>query len=368
MNRIAGIINLDQEIDNMNELTYFRCTGAVPFAARYRLIDFTISNMINANIDSIAIFARKKYRSLLDHLEQGKAWDLDRQHGGLFILPPDWNDPTDISKGELQHFHNNIDFIHRVQADYIIITGSQHICNIDMQDVLEEHIATKADVTVVYKNVDQLHPEHQFTNKLTLDNNNRVVEIDYEKENTQIYMNMYIMKKTALLNWIELSIEKGYSNLFNDAIIPNLSSLHVHGYEYSGTHAFIHSVESYYRNSMCLLNDDSYDGLFQTEAPILTKLKNEVPATYAKNSFVRRSMVANGCHIHGDVQNSILFRSVKVGEGAKIEDSIIMQRCEIAPDAVLKHVILDKECSISSGQVLIGTKENPFVVAKRQRL
>lgn len=368
MNRIAGIINLDQEIDSMNELTYFRCMAAIPFGARYRMIDFTISNMINANIDSIAIFARKKYRSLLDHLEQGKAWDLDRQHGGLFILPPDWNDPTDISKGELQHFHNHIDFIHRVNADYIVVSGSQHICNIGLQAVLEEHIETKADVTVIYKYMKQLDSEHHYTKKLTIDENNRVVEIDYGKENPHVYMNMYIMKKTALLKFIELSIEKGYTNLFKEAIKPNLSSLHVHAYQYRGAHAFIHSVESYYRNSMRLLDDNFYDCLFQTEAPIRTKLKNEAPATYSENAHVERSMVANGCHISGDVRNSVLFRSVKVGEGASIEDSIIMQRCEIAPDAVLKHVILDKECTISSGQVLIGTKENPFVVAKRQKL
>ena len=133
MDRIAGIINLDHEQDALGELTYFRCTAAVPFAARYRLIDFTISNMVNSGIESIAVFVRKKFRSLLDHLEQGKAWDLDRNRGGLFILPPDWNDPTDISRGDLQHFHNNIDFINRVLADYIVVTGSQNICNINFQ-------------------------------------------------------------------------------------------------------------------------------------------------------------------------------------------------------------------------------------------
>ncbi len=368
MNRIAGIINLDQEIDGMKELTYFRCMAAVPFAAKYRLIDFTISNMINAKIDSIAIFARKKYRSLLDHLEQGKAWDLDRQQGGLFILPPDWNDPTDISKGELQHFHNNIDFIHRVKADYIVVTGSQHICNIDLQNVLQEHIATEADVTLIYKHVDQLYPEHRFTNKLTLDRHRRVVDIDYAQENHHVYMNMYIVKKTMLLEWIETAIEKGYDNLFSDIIKPNLVSLHVHAYHYQGAYSFIHSIESYYRNSMGLLNHDVYDELFQTKAPILTKLKNEAPVIHTENAHVENSMIANGCRIDGEVSNSMLFRSVHVSEGAKIEDSIIMQRCEIAPNAVLKHVILDKECRISSGQVLIGTKENPFVVAKRKHL
>lgn len=365
MNRIAGIINLDYEQDGLDELTYFRCGAAVPFAGRYRMIDFTISNMINSKIESIAVFARRKYRSLMDHLEHGKAWDLDHKRGGLFILPPDWNDPTDISKGDLQHFHNNLDFINRALADYILVTGSRNICNINFQDVLKEHKQSNADVTVVYKRVDKLYPEHRLAHKLTLDENNRVVDIHNDHKSKNIYMEMYLVKKSFMHMLIEESIAHGYTNLFLDAIKTKLHTIHIHAYEYKGVHALINSVESYYRNSTMLLNEERYDELFIEGSPIFTKVKDEAPVKYLKDANVVNTLVANGCIISGHVEDSILFRGVKVGKGAIIKNSIIMQRCDIDSGVVLENVILDKDCKISSGRRLVGAKEKPFVVAKR---
>ncbi|WP_226581951.1 glucose-1-phosphate adenylyltransferase subunit GlgD [Halobacillus litoralis] len=368
MDRIAGIINLDHEQDMLDELTYFRCGAAVPFAGRYRMIDFAVSNMTNSRIDSVAVFARRKYRSLMDHLEQGKAWDLDRKRGGLFILPPDWNDPTDISRGDLQHFHNNIDFVKRTLADYIVVTGSQHICNINYQDVLQEHKSSGADVTVIYKKVDEIYPEHHRAHKLDIDQNNRVTAIHNESGHSNVYMDMYIIEKDFLYSLIEKCIAHGCTNLFLDGIKSQLNDIHVHAYEYHGTHALINSVESYYRNSAKLLNAQEHDELFKEDAPVFTKVKNEAPSNYTHTSNVTNTMVANGCVIEGQVEDSILFRGVKVGEGAVIKNSIIMQRCEIESNAVLENVILDKDCNISNGKTLIGAPEKPFVVAKRRTM
>ncbi|MBM7570732.1 glucose-1-phosphate adenylyltransferase subunit GlgD [Aquibacillus albus] len=367
MNRIAGIINLDQEQDFLDELTYFRCGAAVPYAGHYRMIDFTISNMVHSSIESIAIFTRRKYRSLLDHLEQGKAWDLDRQRGGLFILPPDWNDPTDISRGDLKHFHNNMDYINRVQADYILVTGAQNICNINFQDVLAEHKASKADVTVIYKKVCELYPEHHLASKLTINKqNNRVTAIHNDPKSQDIYMNMYLVKKSYLYALIEECIARGHTNLFADAIKANVEDIHIHAYEYKGVHSLINSVESYYRNSTKLLNEIEHDALFNEDSPIYTKVKDEAPTKFLPNSKVKNTIVANGCVIEGQVEGSILFRGVKVGKGSTIRNSIIMQRCEIDSGVVLENVIIDKDCKINSGRMLIGAKEKPFVVAKRK--
>ncbi|MFG6120182.1 glucose-1-phosphate adenylyltransferase subunit GlgD [Thalassobacillus sp. B23F22_16] len=365
MDRIAGIINLDHEQDVLDELTYFRCSAAVPFAGRYRMIDFTISNMSNSRIESIAVFARRKYRSLMDHLEQGKAWDLDRKRGGLFILPPDWNDPTDISKGDLQHFHNNIDFITRTFADYVVVSGTQNICNINFRDVLEEHKASGADVTVVYKKVEELYPEHKRAHKLTIDESGRVTDIHNNQRSNNVYMDMYILEKNYLYGMIEDCIAHGCSHFFLDGIKARLPQIHMHAYEYKGAHALINSVESYYRHSASLLNGANHDDLFKEEAPIFTKVKNEPPTKYSQDSNVTNTLVANGCVIDGQVEDSILFRGVKVGKGAVIKNSIIMQRCEIDSNAVLENVILDKDCRISNSRTLIGVPEKPYVVAKR---
>ncbi|RSL30560.1 glucose-1-phosphate adenylyltransferase subunit GlgD [Salibacterium salarium] len=366
MDRIAGIINLDHEHDVLEELTYFRCGAAVPFAGRYRMIDFILSNMTNSRIVTVALFTRRKYRSLMDHLEQGKAWDLDRTRGGLFILPPDWNDPTDISRGDLQHFHNNFDFVHRALADYILVTGSQNICNIDFQEVLAEHKEAKADVTVVYKKVDELYPEHQLSHKLTIDDQQRVSAIHNERSEKNVYMDIFLVKKELICDMIEDCIAHGNAHFFLDAIKAKHSSLHIHAYEYKGMHALVNSIESYYRNSAKLLDADVHDQLFKQDAPILTKVKNEAPSKYLPDSHVSNTLVANGCVIDGHVENSILFRGVRIGEGAVIKDSIIMQRCDIARNAHLENVILDKDCRISEGQTLIGATKKPYVVPKRK--
>ncbi|RSL34053.1 glucose-1-phosphate adenylyltransferase subunit GlgD [Salibacterium salarium] len=366
MDRIAGIINLDHEQDVLEELTYFRCGAAVPFAGRYRMIDFVLSNMTNSRIVSVALFTRRKYRSLMDHLEQGKAWDLDRNRGGLFILPPDWNDPTDISRGDLQHFHNNLDFVKRALADYILVTGSQHICNIDFQEVLADHKEVDADVTVIYKHVDELYPEHRLSHKLTIDQQQRVTAIHNETSHHNVYMDIFLVKKELICDMIEDCIAHGNEHLFLDAIKANLSELHVHAHEYKGMHALVNSVESYYRNSAKLLDADVHDQLFKDDAPILTKVKNEAPSKYLPDSQVSNTLVANGCVIDGRVENSILFRGVKVGEGAVIKNSIIMQRCDIESYAVLENVILDKDCKISENRTLIGAAEKPYVVPKRK--
>ncbi|UOQ45019.1 glucose-1-phosphate adenylyltransferase subunit GlgD [Halobacillus salinarum] len=368
MDRLAGIINLDHEQDVLDELTYFRCGAAVPFAARYRMIDFAISNLTNSRIESIAVFARRKYRSLMDHLEQGKAWDLDRKRGGLFILPPDWNDPTDISRGDLQHFHNNIDFINRTLADYIVICGSQNIYNIDYRDALEAHKQSKADVTLIYKNVEELYPEYARSHKLDVDENGRVTGIHNDLQNQNVYMDAYIVEKNLLYELIEQCIAHGCSHFFFDGIKGKLNELNICAYEYKGQLSLINSIESYYRNSTNLLNEQFHDEIFQEASPVFTKIKDEAPSKYSLDSNVTNSLVANGCDIEGHVEDSILFRGVKIGKGAVVKNSIIMQRCEVEGNAVLENVILDKNCTISYGRTLIGAPEKPFVVAKQKTM
>ena len=203
MERMLGVVNLDREIDFLDELTYFRCGASVPYAGRYRLIDFIISNMINSNIIEIAVFVRNKYRSLLDHLGEGKQWNLDKKRGGLFILPPDWHDPSDISKGDYQHFHNNMDFFHRGNPDYVLHTGSQHLCNIDFQKVVSHHKKNNSDVTLIYKNVDTVPDECLECWRLEIDDTGEVVDINNEAKNKNIYMEMFIINKELLIDLVK---------------------------------------------------------------------------------------------------------------------------------------------------------------------
>jgi glucose-1-phosphate adenylyltransferase len=363
MKPLLGVVSLDHELDQLNELTYFRCGASVPFAGRYRLIDFVLSNMMYAGITSVGLFIRRKYRSLLDHIGDGKPWDLDRRRGGLFILPPDWNDPTDISKGELQHFHNNLHFFRRSPGEYILYSGSRHIHMVDIQDAYEQHLNSRADVTLIYKKHDQLEPEHAKCVKLDVDSSGKVKDIHQEHNNPNVYMEMFIIEKSLFLDMVNICIAHGGDHFFHDVIQQGRGGLNVFAYEYKGYHAVINSVQSYYKNSMDLLKQEHHLRLFGKQ-PVQTKIKYEAPTQYLMNANVSNSLIANGCVIDGNVQNSIIFRGVRIESGASVVNSIVMQKSVIGHDSLIENVILDKDVIISSHRQLMGAPQQSFVVAK----
>lgn len=366
MKELMGVINLDHELDNLNELTYFRCGAAVPFASRYRLIDFVLSNMMRAELESVGLFVRRKYRSLMDHLGDGKSWDMNRKHGGLFILPPDWNDPTDTSLGDLQHYHNNLDFFKRASAKYIVFSGSQHINSVDLQDLYRFHLEQGADVTLVYKQIAALQPEHDPCLRVEIDENT-VTNIHHEKGHPNVYLDIFIMEKKLFLEQVEYCIAHGESYFFRDVILKNRHKFKIAGYEYTGYHSVINSLESYYKNSLALLKQENYFGLFK-ENPVQTKIKYEAPTRYLDSAEVSNSLVANGCVIAGSVENSVIFRGVQIRKGARIINSVIMQKCVIEENAVIENVIMDKDVHLSHDRILVGDSRRPFVIAKSSKI
>lgn len=366
MSTMMGLINLEHERHLFQELSYFRSGASIPFAGRYRLIDFPLSNMGNSKIEEVAIFARNKYRSLMDHLGTGENWDLDRRNGGLFILPPDWNDPSDISRGDLRFFHNNRDYFKRGKSEYVLISGSQFITNTDYLDAFEYHLDHKADVTLISTYVNELDTEHDLCFRIDSDEEGRVLELTNDKNNRQLFTGVYIIGKSLLMDLIDDCIARHQDHFFVHGVKEKLGELNVQTYENKDYGVFVNSIESYYRHNMYLLSKDKYQALFFKKPYIRTKIGNQPPVEYKDHAFMNNSILANGCVIDGTVENSILFRGVIVEKGATIKNSIIMQRCKIEAGVHLENVILDKDVRIVSNQKLIGSAEKPYVVAKRQ--
>ncbi|PRO65389.1 glucose-1-phosphate adenylyltransferase subunit GlgD [Alkalicoccus urumqiensis] len=365
MRRLMGLINLEHEHDFLEELTYFRCGAATPFAGRYRLIDFTLSNMVKTEIEEVAVFTNKKYRSLMDHVGTGSDWELARRHGGLFILPPDWNDPTDISRGDLRHFHNNRDYFNRSKADHVLISGSQFLANTNYEEMFNHHVKSGADVTLLTVHLDDELPEHKSQLRVTADNG-RVTQLTNDQNNKEAFTNVYIIKKDVLMDLVDECIAFHKDHFFFHGIKENLDKLHVESYQYNGYAMFVNSIESFFRHNMKLLSPDAYRRLFFDNSYVRTKISNEPPVKYRETADVKNSLLANGCVIDGDVSGSVLFRGVKVQKGATVKNSIIMQRCTIEEGVHLENVILDKDVKISGGQTFIGSSEKPFIVAKRK--
>jgi len=362
---MMGLVNLVHEHDFLNELTYSRCGAAVPFAGRYRLIDFPLSNMSRSHIHEVALFTRNKYRSLIDHLGSGADWNLNKRHGGLFILPPDWNDPAVAPKGDISYFHHHRDYFMRGKSDYVLISGSQFICNSAYDGLFQQHLDRGADVTLLTTTYDELLPEHNACMKVGIGEHGTVQSLTNDPINTRVFSGVYVLNKSLLLELVDDCIANDKSHFFLDGIKANIDRLTIHAYHYDGYSAIVNDVDSYYRQNMALLNPSAYRRLFSKEQRVLTKTGNQAPAKYAGSARVSRSLIATGGFIEGTVENSVLFSDVQVGTGAYVKNCILMKQCVIEPGAYLENVIVDKDATITMNQVLIGAKQVPYIIAKR---
>lgn len=365
--KVMGVINLIHETDELESLTQGRCLATVPFGARYRLIDFVLSSMVNSGISKVAVFAHTKYRSLMDHLGSGKHWDLQHRQGGLFILPPASDDIQEISRGDLYHFYQQRDYFNRSTLEYVVITRSHMVCNIDFEPVIQSHIDREADITVVCKQQSDLLTGK--ARKVKMDDDGRITAIQdhYGRMASDINsMEMYIMRKELLMELVETSLAQGQDHLVRHAIFSRLDKLNVYGYMYEGYLGVVNTMSSYYQNSMNLLKPEVWKELFYQPGPIFTKVKDEPPARYMVDSKATNSLIANGCRIEGTVENSILFRGVNVQKGAVVKNSIIMQNGVIGENTFIQHSILDKDVRVEEDRDIRGAASSPFLAAKRK--
>lgn len=365
---LMGIINLNEQEDCLGDLTRERPFAAVPFAGRYRLIDFTLSNMVNSGITNVGIFVQHNYRSLMDHLRSGKDWDLARKQGGLFVLPPAYSRfPTQTHRGDVDNFHANLDYICKSTPPYVLIAGVKMIANLDYRQALAFHKRTGADITILYAQVRLPKQDQSEVQVLELDTEGRVSSIQgyQEKEGQQkMSLGMFIMEKKILVELVNNCISQGDYDFLKHCIIKNCHKLKIYGYCHQGYIAPILSLQSYFRSTMDLLKPEIWQELFFKSGLIYTKVKDEPPSKYNDVADVVNSLVANGCHIEGKVENSVLFRGVKVAKGAVIKNSIVMQKGEIGPQVVLENVICDKDVQISTNKHLKGEASYPLVIKK----
>lgn len=364
---MMGVINLIHEADEMGALTANRCLATVPFGGRYRLIDFVLSSMVNSGIPRVAVFAHTKYRSLIDHLGSGANWDLHRKRSGLFVLPPALEDQTDFGKGDLYHFYRNRDYFARSPADYVVISRSHMVCNVNFAKVLEQHRETGADITVVCKREPDGVPG--LARKARVNDAGRIVEMQDHfgrLASDIVSMEMYVLSKELLVDLVETSLAQGRDHFVRHAILSRLGQLNVHAYMHEGVLGVVNNIAAYYHHSMELLQPDVWRELFFRPGAIYTKVKDEPPTHYRTGANVSHSLVANGCDIEGTVSNSILFRGVKVARGAVVRNSIIMQNGIIGENGVLDNCILDKEVEIRADQQLKGAADMPFLAVKRK--
>lgn len=369
MKDVLGLINLYENEELLRELTHNRPLAAIPFAGRYRVIDFILSNMVNSGIRNVGILTYTNYRSLMDHLRSGKEWDLARKREGLFLLPPNQvSGKLRSGEGDIEQMYSHLDYIRASKEQYVLIAGSAMVANIQFAGMLDFHRQTEADITVLYQPECQREGhDYRHCTFIKLEADGRVTDtaLSYgDSAGKQMSMKIYLMRKQLFIDLVERCMLKGKHSFIKDGIIHNLEQLKIYGYPFQGHVSIINSVFSYYHNSLALLQSPVSQDLFRRNNRIYTKVKDEAPTNYRSGAKVANSLVANGCIIEGSVENSILFRGVHVREGASVKNCVIMQKCEIYPGASLDTVICDKDVKIGSGRTIKGDHAYPIVIRK----
>lgn len=362
---VLGLVFSSAYDDNIREMTGIRTMGSIPFAGRYRLIDFVLSNMVNCGMSKVGVITKSNYQSLMDHLGSGKAWDLSRKAEGMTILPPFNLGTGGMYKSRIEALANVMDYISQSKKDYVVLSDCNAVCNIDYGKLLDFHEEKGADITVAYKKGAVPATEDRMVFGFEADGKIKDVAISPVAEGEADFsLNIIVISRVLLETLIKGAVSSNMTSFEKDIIQKNIGTYKIYGYEVEDYAKVIDSLQSYYDISMALVDGD-YRKLFSKERPVYTKVRDNMPTTYGLSSEANNSLVADGCIIKGKVENCILFRGVQIEEGAVVKNSILMQGAYIGANAKVNCAILDKKVVVKPGRELTGAPTYPIYVGKQ---
>ncbi|MDD6155826.1 MAG: glucose-1-phosphate adenylyltransferase subunit GlgD [Lachnospiraceae bacterium] len=374
-NDALGIIFPNSYDSLVPELVTERTMASIPFASRYRLVDFLISSMVHSGITNISLLVRQNYHSLMDHLGSGREWDLARKKGGINIFPPYAQKSVKVFNGWIEGLESIKGFLNSQTEKYVVLADSNFAINFDFTKLIEAHIQSGADATAVYRKSEV--PEifrgfhsnnHDYYYSYCMNEEGRITKIDINSTQPGVVnfgMNIYVVERERLIDMIDEAYIHGYTYFMRDLLAPNVNKMKIQGYCYEGYVAHIHDMKSYFEENMKLMHEENLQALFAGE-PIYTKIRDDNPTRYLQGSKAKNVLVADGCVIEGEVENCVLFRGVHIGKGAKVRNCVLMQDTVIEENCDVQYVITDKNVRITAGKYLSGNDSYQVFVAKHQ--
>jgi glucose-1-phosphate adenylyltransferase len=364
-NAMGIILNVDGEDSSLKDFLGHRSLSTLPFGGRYRLIDFTLSNMVNSGLSQIGVIGSHKYSSLVDHLGTGKEWSLSRKTQDLRILSGSRNDRIgSLIKVNLINLQRNRSFLEQSSSDDVIIATPNLITTYNFKNAYARHLKNDSDITLIFKK-DAPH-YHLLDDDIYLDfSKNRITNIHYKKnkKTNHFFTEMLIIKKSTLLHLLDHGELTGAWDLM-DLIKTNIHLLKIFGAQHTGCIYRVNNLKNYMSTSMHLLEYNVMQELFLSENSIQTKIKDNHPTLYRTPNSVSNSIVGSGCIIDGAISHSILFRDTILGGKSDIQNSIIMQHCEIGKHVTMNYVVMDKDTRIRDNTTLIGQPNAPIIFKK----
>lgn len=371
MKGLHGIIFSYEKHNNLRDLTANRMPASVPFAGRYRIIDFILSSMVNAGITDVGVVLHGNYQSLLDHLGSGKDWDLSRKYGGLKLLPPfayEQSGGIRQFRGKMEALAGVRSYLQGIRQSHVVLADSDLIINIPLQEVYQNHLDSGADITAVCTSDSSPLDDATY---FRLDGEGRVTDTLVELRNPagcHRSLEIYILSKQLLLDLVDECISHDQHSFRNAVLQAKVGQLNIRSYVWDGYAAQIRSLKEYYDRSLELLDSSIRREVFHPQRPVHTKERNDASTYIDPTGACCNCIVADGCTIEGTVENSILFRGVSVARGAEVKNCILMQDVTVSRDGVLHHVIADKNVEIMDGRTLMGHDAYPLMIAKGSKV
>ena len=369
MNGLHGIIFSYEKRNNLRELGEIRSAASIPFGGRYRVVDFALSNLVNAGVTDVGVVLNGRYQSMLDHLGTGKVWDLSRKRGGLRVLPPfnyqkDWG--VMPFRGKIEALAGVRTYLDTIRQDYVALMDGDLVVNLPLADIFEEHVKSGADVTVVCGNDSFATEDGTYFEK---NSEGRITEVLYNLHTPRGYrgLEVYILSTQLLKDLVDECAAKDQFS-WRKELQTRKDSLYLRSYIWSGFAAQIRSVQEYYDRSMQLLNPAIRAELFCPERPIRAKGADKSSTYLGPEGKCVNSLVAEGCRIEGTVENSILFPGVVVEAGAAVRNCVLFKETVVRRDAQLSYIIADKDVEVLSNRTLMGHATYPIVLAKGSKV
>ena len=362
MNRTIGLVTTNYSLGDFGTLTAERPEASIPFGGRYRLLDFALSNLVNARIHTVGLITPYFYRSILDHVGAGKEWGLDRKDGGLYVLPGTVYGFRETDGPFLfRDFIHNDRFFRQGDADYVLVTSGSMAANIDFQPMIAQHEISGDHVTLLCRPTREEDRRSGYS--LTVSDAGRVTAVTPGTDGDYRFLDSFIIDRTFMLRLIRDFETLGRMD-FMEILRQVLTDVHVGVVRFDGYVAPMKNSCDYLRSSMDLQDPDVRHQLFTRDRQILTKIHDAPPALYVEGSRVRNSIVAAGCVIEGSVENCVIFRSVRIEKGASLKNCVVMDKSVIKAGAEMENVICDRYVTVTAGTCIKGTPQSPCVLPK----
>lgn len=363
--RAIGIILAGGNNNKMKELSYKRAIAAMPVAGSYRAIDFALSNMSNSHIQKVAVLTQYNALSLNEHLNSSKWWDFGRKQGGLFVFTPSITaDNSYWYRGTADAIIQNINYLKNSHEPYVIIAAGDGIYKMDYNKALEYHIQKKADITVVCKDFDADVDTSRFGCVKT-DDTGRITEF-IEKPmvatSSTASCGIYIIRRRQLIEFMEKCAEEDRYDFVSDVLVRYVNMKKIYAYRMEGYWNNISTVDSYFETNMEFLKPSMRNYFFKEYPDIYSKVDDLPPAKYNPGAKISNALIASGCIINGEVDNSVVFKKAYIGNNTVIKNSIILNNVYIGDNCHIENCIVESRGTIKANSTYIGEPDDIKIV------